>query len=113
MVDTAKNRRPRFPADRRDPSGRVARDDRGNAFWQWKANVDEHPVTLKNVELSLVDDGPVGPGAVKVNPVGQRNGYDPYESGLLTKKKRAQKRDLRELSRWIEQQKKHETASDD
>lgn len=88
-----------------NPSGRVARDDRGNAVWQWKASEDEHPVSLKNVELSLVDEPLLGPGAIKVNRVAARNGYNPYESGLILKKQRAKKRDLRELSRWIEQKK--------
>jgi hypothetical protein len=107
VVDTAKNRRPRFPAETDNPSGRVARDDRGNAVWQWKADDDEHPVSLKNVELSLVDDPLPGPGAVKVNRAAARGGYDPYESGLILKKKqREKKRDLRELSRWIAQQKR-------
>ena len=40
------------------------------------------------------------------NAKGTRLGYNPYESGLLKRKPAAPKRDLRELSKWIEMKKR-------
>jgi hypothetical protein len=46
---------------------------------------------------------------MRSNPKGLRNGYNPYESGLLGKKNQPsqprKKRDLRELSKWMEAKK--------
>ena len=43
---------------------------------------------------------------IRSNPKGLRNGYNPYESGVLAKKGQSKspgkKRDLRELSKWME-----------
>ena len=43
VVDTVKMRRPTFKSVDSEPSGRVARDDRGNAVWQWSDDVVQRP----------------------------------------------------------------------
>jgi len=86
-------------------TGRVDHDDRGNAVWEWATNLPS--AALEDTGLAIVDDERPAPlGAVKVNKVAAKSGYNPYESGLIEKKRAAKKqRDLRALSTWIEQQK--------
>ena len=56
---------------------------------------------LESSGLSLVDDGM--PASTDLAPRDCRCGYNPYESGVLDRSKTpARKRDLRELSKWIE-----------
>ena len=43
---------------------------------------------------------------IQPNPGGLKKGYDPYDSGMLQKKQWKKKKDLRALSKWIEQKKK-------
>jgi hypothetical protein len=87
-------------------TGRVDHDDRGNAVWEWARNIPG--AAIENTGLAIVDDErPLPLASVKLNKVAAKSGYNPYESGLIEKKKiGARKRDLRELSRWIEQQKR-------
>ena len=44
---------------------------------------------------------------IQPNPAGRKNGYDPYDSGMLVKKQRKKKKDLRALSQWIEKRKRN------
>lgn len=105
MVDTIKMRRPNFSVVRSTPSGRVAHDDRGNAVWQW-AKDDRLRVALENPGLSLADEEPPPSSLVTLKRVNAVKGYNPYESGLLDKAQAPpRKRDLRELSKWLERQK--------
>jgi hypothetical protein len=101
VVDTVKMRRPDFSAANADPTGHVTRDDRGNAVWQWARDVNAVP-RLEHSGLSIVEDEATPLGTVRLNKVATKSGYNPYESGLIEKKGRARKRDLQELSRWIE-----------
>ena len=50
----------------------------------------------------MVDDEPPANAPIRNNRKGLRLGYNPYESGLLPKKQQQKKRDLRELSKWLE-----------
>jgi hypothetical protein len=109
LVDTIKMRRP-IIADTGEGlttgvTGRVDHDDRGNAVWEWAKNIPG--AALEHTGLAIVEDEqPLPLATVKLNKVAAKAGYNPYESGLIEKKKAAsKKRDLRELSRWIEQKK--------
>ena len=95
--------------------GHIAFDDRGNAVYEWNdERLQEEGEdgerarrrALAHPGLAMVEDDPDPNAPIRNNPKGLRLGYDPYESGLLTKKEKRPKRDLRELSKWIEMKKK-------
>lgn len=95
--------------------GKIAFDDRGNAVYEWSDRRFEQDDeegerarrrALAHPGLTTVEDDPNPADPIRNNPKGLRLGYDPYESGLLKKAERRPKRDLRELSKWIELRKK-------
>jgi hypothetical protein len=101
---------------RREQPGKLAFDDRGNAQYEWRDDrmmeEGEDAETrrlraLSVANLVLVDDEPP-PEAKKVplNKRGVRQGYNPYDSGMLKKDAYKKPRDLRALSKWIEMQNK-------
>lgn len=95
--------------------GRIAFDDRGNAVYEWnddrlsedsEAGERARRKALDHPGLSFVDEEQPANTPIQNNAHGTRLGYNPYESGLLKRKPAAPKRDLRELSKWIEMKKK-------
>jgi hypothetical protein len=95
--------------------GKIAFDERGNATFEWnndRLNEDGDTgerlrnAALNHPGLSMVDDEQPANAPIRTNPKGLRVGYNPYESGMLAKKEWKPKRDLRELSKWIETRKK-------
>lgn len=95
--------------------GRIAFDDRGNAVYEWtddrlsqdgEAGERARRKALEHPGLSMVEEEPAGNAPIQNNAKGLRLGYNPYESGLLPKKAAPRKRDLRELSKWIEMKKR-------
>lgn len=96
--------------------GRIAFDERGNAVYQWTdrslgedGEAGEHArhQALDHPGLAVVDDDAGINAPIQNNAKGLRLGYNPYESGLLPRKKPAgKKRDLRALSKWIEMKKR-------
>lgn len=107
-------RRPE-PVERDNQPGHIAFDDRGNAVYEWNdRRLEEEGEdgerarrrALAHPGLSMMEDEPNPNDPIRNNPKGLRVGYNPYESGLLAKKERKPKRDLRELSKWIEMKKK-------
>lgn len=101
--------------------GQIAFDDRGNAVYAWNDELlseDSEDAerarrnALYHPGLSVVEDEPRSDAPVQLNPKGLRLGYNPYESGLLAKKERKKKRDLRELSKWVEMKRKMENGGE-
>lgn len=97
-------------------SGRVGRDDRGNMTWEWADDGEfegddtlgtaERIRALVDPKLKIEDDAPGGNQPAQSNPKGLKKGYDPYDSGALGKAQWKKKRNLRELSKWIELRRK-------
>ena len=95
--------------------GRIAFDGRGNAVYEWndgrfsedgEAGERARRKALENPTLSFVEEEQPTNAPIQSNPKGLRVGYNPYESGLLKRKApTAPKRDLRELSKWMEAKK--------
>lgn len=95
--------------------GHIAFDDRGNAVYEWdndglneegEDGERRRQRALHHPGLSLTEDEPPVNAPIRNNTKGLRLGYNPYDSGLLPKKQRGRKRDLRELSKWIETRRK-------
>lgn len=95
--------------------GRIAFDERGNAVYAWnddryredsEAGERARNKALDHPGLSFVEEERPANTPIQNNPKGMRLGYNPYESGLLARKATAPKRDLRELSKWIEMKKR-------
>ena len=100
--------------------GRIALDDRGNAVYEWnhdRLSEDSEEgerarrKALDHPGLSMMEDERPKNAPIQNNAKGLRLGYNPYESGLLPRKGGAGKRDLRELSKWIEMKKRVENKS--
>ena len=101
------DRRKLSERDSVDPSGQVRFDERGNAVWETGLNRRlEHP------ELRLSDDQ-APRNTLKTNGTGLKSGYNPYDSGMLPKAAHRRKKDLRALSRWIEESKIRSGGSGD
>jgi hypothetical protein len=90
--------------------GHIGFDDRGNAIYEWDGALKEEGEAgdrarnkaLANPGLAIVDEEAPANAPIRSNPKGLRVGYNPYESGLLARKGQKKKRDLRELSKWME-----------
>jgi hypothetical protein len=101
-------------------TGRVKFDDRGNAVWEWQIATGAfgREVTTQRLQklehpaLSIADED-TRPNAVRVNPLGAKKGYDPYDSGKLGKKPEKQKTDLRKLGEWLKLKKQAEKNKED
>ena len=101
--------------------GRLQTDDRVNDAWEWTdegmladdaLGVDdtlraaERMRALVNPKLDIVDDSdPLNPEPFAA-PQTAKSGYNPYNSGQRAKDSWKKKKDLRELSKWIELRKK-------
>lgn len=95
--------------------GRIAFDDRGNAVYEWtedhlsedsEAAERARRQALDHPGLSMMEEEQRNNAPIQNNAKGLRLGYNPYESGLLPRKPVAKKRDLRELSKWLEMKKR-------
>ena len=104
------------PIEHPDEPGRLEVDDRGNVTWNWSDDVvlqaddtlgaAERLRVLIDPKLDTVEDTDLNP--IKHNAKGLKKGYDPYDSGALGKNSWKKKKNLRELSKWIELKRKVE-----
>jgi hypothetical protein len=105
MSDTGKFVSPvDMVAMERSGIGKIEYDDQGNAvFVPFKAltSADALSRLLNDPTLALSEEARSAIGRLQPNPQGVVKGYDPYDSGMLNKDKRKQKKDLRALSKWI------------
>ena len=108
--------KPPLPTGKDDDPGRLGVDDRGNVTWEWSDVAElkaddtlgdaERVRALVDPNLQVADDpdDPLNPA--QNNPKGLKSGYNPYNSGALGKQSWKKKKNLRELSKWIELRKK-------
>jgi hypothetical protein len=94
----------------RENTGRIEYDELGNAIWvpfSGPASEETLRRLLDDGTLALTENDTRGStDRIAQNPGGLKKGYDPYDSGMLVKKQWKKKKDLRALSKWIEQKKK-------
>lgn len=91
-------------------SGRIEYDELGNPVWvpfEGPGSAEVIKKLLNDDTLALTEDTDRGTvRRIQPNPAGIKKGYDPYDSGMLVKKQWKKKKDLRALSKWIEQKMK-------
>jgi len=96
--------------------GHLGTDDRGNVTWEWTEDEDllaedtlgaaERVRALVDPSLQVKDDDDDPLNPIRSNSKGLKTGYNPYNSGALGKQSWKKKKDLEELSKWIELRKK-------
>jgi hypothetical protein len=113
---------PPAESDSNEP-GRLEMDDRGNVTWHWSDDENlqaddtlgaaERIRALVNPGLDVQEepDDPLSP--VQNNTKGLKTGYNPYNSGALGKQSWKKKKNLKQLSQWIELRKKLDGKKDE
>lgn len=90
-------------------AGKIEFDELGNPVWVPYGGGSAQDVIarlLNEDKFSIQEDKGGAVDRIQSNPVGLKKGYDPYDSGILNKDKYKKKRNMRELSKWIEARKK-------
>ena len=115
MTEKPRGKAPQAAAKDAD-AGHLGVDDRGNVTWEWNEEAPdlvaddtlgaaERVRALVDPSLQVKeDDDPINP--IQSNPKGLKTGYNPYNSGALGKQSWKKKKNLKELSKWIELRKK-------
>jgi len=114
---------PETPAAKDGEPGRLELNDRGDVTWQWTdeelladntLGAAERMRALVDPKLNIVDESDVLNPTSYVQPsTTTKSGYNPYNSGALAKDGWKKKKDLRQLSKWIELRKKMTEKKDD
>ncbi len=107
---------PMSPDEADAAPGHLGKDDRGNVTWEWADEADlqaddelggvERVRALVDPRLDVVDEDDTQDSSLAVNPKRLKTGYNPYNSGALGKQTWKKKKNLKELSKWIELRKK-------
>ena len=116
MTEKPRGKPPQTPAQDAD-AGRLGMDDRGNVTWEWNEEAPDlvaddtlgaaervRALVDPRLQVKDDDDDPLNP--IRSNPKGLKTGYNPYNSGALGKQSYKKKKNLKELSKWIELRKK-------
>lgn len=122
MTEKPRGKAPVPPGGQGD-AGHLGKDDRGNVTFEWredddlladdKLGVAERLSALMDPHLQIQEDDDDPRSPIKSNPKGLRKGYNPYSSGALGPPRRKKKKDLRELSNWVELRKKMAQKKDE
>jgi hypothetical protein len=116
---------PTSPPEEKGDSGpgKLGTDDRGNVTWEWKNEGDllaDEPIgaaervrVLLDPGMDIAEDLDAPDSPVSVNPKRLKTGYNPYNSGALGKQSWKKKKDLHELSKWIELRKRMAEKKED
>lgn len=104
------------PASNESDPGRLAVDDRGNVTWEWKDDGDlladdslgaaERLRALVDPRLNIVEDDGAPGDPLKPAAKSRTTGYNPYNSGARSAQPSQRRKNLKELSKWIELRKK-------
>jgi hypothetical protein len=96
--------------------GHLGTDDRGNVTWEWADKSDlqaddtlggaERLRALVDPRLDVLEEDESAVNPLAVNPKRLKSGYNPYNSGALGKQTWKKKKNLKELSKWIELRRK-------
>ena len=70
-------------------------------------------INFSNLSLQIADDAPNTFDRVRPNPLGNKKGYDPYDSGKLGKPSKPQQKDLRKLGDWLKLKKQGDGKKDE
>jgi hypothetical protein len=108
------------PASGDKSTGRVKFDEKGNAVWEWQVATGAYSLEvstqrlqkLQNPSLEIADDAPNTFDRVRPNPLGNKKGYDPYDSGKLGRPSKPQPKDLRKLGDWLKLKKQADGNKD-
>lgn len=110
--DTIKIRKPDFSKLLTQPSGRVVRDELGNAVWSWSKRGQSAAVNLLGAALTLTEEPAEAARKAAAAPqIG--GGYDPYGASAQAKRSVHVKSDLRSLSKAIEATRRAREAAAD
>jgi len=114
---------PEDPVGKDGEPGRLELNDRGDVTWQWTdeelladdtLGAAERMRALVDPKLNIVDESDVlNPPPYAEPSTTIKSGYNPYNSGALAKDSWKKKKDLRQLSKWIELRKKMTEKKDD
>jgi hypothetical protein len=126
MTDPAakpRGKRPDETVGKDDEPGRLELNDRGDVTWQWTdedlladdtLGAAERMRALVDPKLDILDEsGELNPAGDDKRATSAKSGYNPYNSGSLAKDSWKKKKDLRQLSKWIELRKKMAAKKED
>lgn len=88
-------------------TGHVKFDKRGNAVWHWTGDTGSFGLETSDIRRRRLENSTLSlaKGDQKRSAFA---GYDPYQSGPVSKDKATPRNDLRKLSEWIKSQRKTE-----